>query len=113
MSDNCYDAIELYGEAADDFLYESGITLYEDCIVLEGEQAEEYLRKKEERAEKERKEENRKYGLHGPRSSKTYDWRDEDNKQATPTTDRNPRYDKAREMKRLRNISRRCSKNKT
>ena len=52
--------IKLYGEAADDFLYESGITLYEDCIVLEGEQAEEYKRRKaEEKARKEKEEEER------------------------------------------------------
>lgn len=73
--------IKLYGEAADDFLYESGITLYEDCIVLEGEQAEEYKRRKaEEKAKKEKEEEERynrrydddKFGLKNTYSNPTY-----------------------------------------
>ena len=61
--------IKLFGEEADIFLAESGITLYEDCIVLEGEQAEAYKARKEaEEKSKWKKEHDRQ---NGPRSTDT------------------------------------------
>lgn len=52
--------IKLYGEEADMFLENNGIFLFEDCVVLEGEQAEAYRKRKaDEKAAAEKAEEER------------------------------------------------------
>lgn len=58
--------IRLFGEEADNFLQNNGISLFENCIVLEGEQADAYKARKEKEAEEKAKAEKdrdaRRYG---------------------------------------------------
>ena len=56
IGENTYDGAE-----AEEFLAESGIYLYEDHIVLEGKQADEYLRRKQNEYDKKKNDEKERY----------------------------------------------------
>lgn len=77
-------------DAAIEHLAENGISLYEDCIILEGKQAEEYKARKA----KERQEDAKKYDYKHRRLFKISQGEDYDKAHTMYQTDADKRYDK-------------------